>query len=156
MSEITMFEAQKKKLEGLCEEHNFTYRFRKDSYPISLTIRPTQGTAQQLSLLEEADGQDYISPNASMTWVFIEDVIYPKIEGGTFTISDILYRKFTTIFRKMVLYWQQYVFRFLITHGSVNSRQLPNIADAEEDIPQDLPDDPDEDPEDEPEDLEEE
>ena len=29
MSEISMYEAQKKKMEGLCEEHDLTYRFQK-------------------------------------------------------------------------------------------------------------------------------
>ena len=32
MSEISMYEAQKKKMEGLCEEHDLTYRFQKDTY----------------------------------------------------------------------------------------------------------------------------
>lgn len=27
MSEISNYEAQKKKLQGLCDEHNFTFRF---------------------------------------------------------------------------------------------------------------------------------
>lgn len=33
MSEISNYEAQKKKLQGLCDEHNFTFRFFKDRYP---------------------------------------------------------------------------------------------------------------------------
>ena len=36
MSEISMYEAQKKKLQGLCDEHDLTYRFIKDAYPIRL------------------------------------------------------------------------------------------------------------------------
>lgn len=32
MSDISMYEAQKKKMEGLCEEHDLTYRFQKDTY----------------------------------------------------------------------------------------------------------------------------
>ena len=38
MSEISMYEAQKKKMEGLCEEHDLTYRFQKDTYPPTFTI----------------------------------------------------------------------------------------------------------------------
>ena len=142
MSEITMFKAQEKKLNGLCEEHNFTYRFRKDSYPITLTIRPLQGTGQQLNMLESVDGADYISPNASLTWMFSENEVIPRIEGGTFTISDELYRKFVNIFKKMANFWQQYVYRYMITHGSVTQRSLSSIEEAEEDLPRDLPDDP--------------
>lgn len=141
MSEITMFKAQEKKLNGLCEEHNFTYRFRKDSYPITLTIRPLQGTGQQLNMLESVDGADYISPNASLTWMFSENEVIPRIEGGTFTISDELYRKFVNIFKKMANFWQQYVYRYMITHGSVTQRSLSSIEEAEEDLPRDLPDD---------------
>lgn len=40
MSEISNYEAQKKKLQGLCDEHNFTFRFFKDRYPITLVITP--------------------------------------------------------------------------------------------------------------------
>lgn len=29
MSEISMYEAQKKKMEGLCDEHDLTYKFFK-------------------------------------------------------------------------------------------------------------------------------
>lgn len=41
MSEISNYEAQKKKLQGLCDEHNFTFRFFKDRYPITLVITPS-------------------------------------------------------------------------------------------------------------------
>lgn len=30
MSEISMYEAQKKKMQGLCDEHDLVYRFEKD------------------------------------------------------------------------------------------------------------------------------
>lgn len=32
MSEITLYEAQVKKMQGICDEHNLTYRFLKDRY----------------------------------------------------------------------------------------------------------------------------
>ena len=41
MSEISLYEAQVKKMQGLCDEHDLVYRFKKDSYPITFTIRPT-------------------------------------------------------------------------------------------------------------------
>ena len=118
MSEITMYEAQKKKLDGLCEEHDLTYRIRKDTYPITLTIRPIQGAAEQLSLLEKTDGEDYISPNASMKWLFSDGELTSKVEGGTFTISKVLRTKIENIFLKMISFWQQYFFRYLITNGT--------------------------------------
>ena len=38
MSEISMYEAQKKKLQGLCDEHDLVFRFIKDRYPITCLL----------------------------------------------------------------------------------------------------------------------
>ena len=57
MSEISKYEEQKKKMDGLCEEHDLVYSFRKEEYPITLTLRTVQGTGVQLSMLEETDGE---------------------------------------------------------------------------------------------------
>ena len=57
MSEISMYEAQKKKLQGLCDEHDLVFRFIKDRYPITLTIKPVQGMDAQISMLEKAPGK---------------------------------------------------------------------------------------------------
>ena len=51
MSEISMYEAQKKKMQGLCDEHDLVYRFEKDKYPIIFTIKPVQGMDAQISML---------------------------------------------------------------------------------------------------------
>ena len=51
MSEISNYEAQKKKLQGLCDEHNFTFRFFKDRYPITLVITPINDIATQMDML---------------------------------------------------------------------------------------------------------
>lgn len=132
MSESTKYEAQKKKLEGLCEEHDLTYRIRKNTYPITLTIRPIQGVTEQLSLLEK-DENEYISPEASMTWMFADNEVTSKVEGGTFTISKSLEQKFVNIFKKLVSFWQQYFFRYLIVSGIVSARNMPVIDEMEAD-----------------------
>lgn len=54
MSEISNYEAQKKKLQGLCDEHNFTFRFFKDRYPITLVITPINDVATQMDMLGNA------------------------------------------------------------------------------------------------------
>lgn len=74
MSEISMYEAQKKKLQGLCDEHDLVYRFIKDRYPITLTIKPVQGVEAQMSMLEDVEEVGYRSPDASMTWIFEDGV----------------------------------------------------------------------------------
>ena len=140
MSEVAKYDAQKKKLEGLCEEHDFTYRIRKDRYPITLTIRPVQGVEEQLTMLEQADGQDYISPNASLTWSFSDNEVTSKVEGGTFTMPKSLESKFLSIFKKLVSFWQQYFFKYLIEKGFVTKTNMPvideNDADDDEDEPE--------------------
>ena len=131
MSEITKYDAQKKKLEGLCEEHDFTYSIKKTVYPITLTIRPIQGVEEQLSMLEEADGSDYISPNASLTWIFADNDVTSKVEGGTFTMPKVLENKFVNIFKKMVSFWQQHFFRYLITNGTIQKSNMPVIDESD-------------------------
>lgn len=133
MSEISKYEAQKKKLDGLCEEHDLTYRVRKDTYPITLTVRPIQGVGEQLSLLEKTDGEDYISPDATMTWIFAEGELTSKVAGGTFTISKALRTKIESTFLKMVSFWQQYFFRDVIEKGSLRKGAMPVIDESEAD-----------------------
>ena len=70
MSEISMYEAQKKKMQGLCDEHDLVYRFEKDRYPIIFTIKPVQGMDAQISMLENVEEVGYRSPDASMSWIF--------------------------------------------------------------------------------------
>lgn len=139
MSEITKYEAQKKKLDGLCEEHDLTYRVRKDVYPITLTIRPIQGSAEQLSMLTEAEGQDYISPGASMTWIFADGEIATKVEGGTFTIPKTLRSKFENIFLRMISFWQQYFFRYLIENQIIHKYNMPVIDESDKGVDDEPP-----------------
>ena len=88
MSEISMYEAQKKKLQGLCDEHDLVFRFIKDRYPITLTIKPVQGMDAQISMLENVEEVGYRSPDASMTWIFEDGVLETKVTGGTFTSDN--------------------------------------------------------------------
>lgn len=128
MSEISKYEAQKKKLDGLCEEHDLTYRFRHDDYPITLTIKPLQGVEEQLSMLEEADTKDYISPDASMVIYRKDGELAMKI-NGTFTISEALRSKLKNIYLKLSDYWLQYFFRDLIERNAF--RSMPVIDEDE-------------------------
>lgn len=144
MSEIAKYEAQKKKLDGLCEEHDLSYRFRHDVYPITLTIRPLQGVEEQLTMLEAADSKDYISPDASMVIYRKDGELAMKI-NGTFTISEALRSKFKSIYLKMSDFWLQFFFRDLIERNAF--RSMPVIdedeADDEGEPPEDLGDEED-------------
>lgn len=134
MSEISMYEIQKKKMDGLCDEHDLIYRFMKDQYPITFTVRPAQGLYNQMSMLENEEEVGYRSPEASMTWIFEDGVLTTKVEGGTFTISKTLRGKIESVLVKMISYWQQFFFRDVMEKGSLRYGMTPVIdeEDAEE------------------------
>ena len=131
MSEISMYEAQKKKLQGLCDEHDLTYRFVKDAYPIQLIIKPIQGMDAQITMLETVEDTGYISPEASMTWIFRDGVLETKVTGGTFTISKTLRTKIESVLTKMINYWQQYFFRDVLEKNALRSG-LMHVIDEDE------------------------
>ena len=137
MSEITLYEAQVKKMQGICDEHNLTYRFLKDRYPIIFIIRPIQGMDAQLSMLESVEDEGYISPEAEMMWIFKDGNLETRVTGGTFTIAKTLRTKIETVLVKMITYWQQYFFRDVMEKGSLRVGLMPVIDEdeaADEDI----------------------
>ena len=136
MSEISKYEAQKKKLQGLCDEHELIFRFKKDAYPISLTIKPAQGMDAQMSMLENVEEVGYRSPDSAMMWIFEDGVLTTKVTGGTFTISKELRSKIENILTKMISYWQQYFFRDVMEKESLRKGMMPVIDEDEAD---DLP-----------------
>lgn len=137
MSEISMYEAQKKKMQGLCDEHDLVYRFVKDQYPIVFTIRPTQGLYTQISMLENVEEVGYRSPEASMSWIFEDGILTTKVTGGTFTISKVLRTKIESILVKMIAYWQQFFFRDVLEHNSLRAGLMPVIDEDEANDPPD-------------------
>lgn len=133
MSEISMYEAQKKKLQGLCDEHDLVFRFIKDRYPITLTIKPVQGMDAQLSMLENVEEVGYRSPDAAMMWIFSDGVLEMKVTGGTFTISKTLRGKIENVLVKMIAYWQQYFFRDVMEKNALRAGLMPVIDEDEAD-----------------------
>ena len=133
MSEISKYEAQKKKMQGLCDEHELIFRFKKDTYPISFTIRPAQGMDAQISMLENVEEVGYRSPDASMTWIFEDGVLTTRVAGGTFTISKELRSKIENVLTKMISFWQQYFFRDVMEKKSLRYGMMPVIDEEEAD-----------------------
>ena len=133
MSEISMYEAQKKKLQGLCDEHDLVFRFIKDRYPITLTIKPVQGMDAQLSMLENVEEVGYRSPDAAMMWIFSDGVLEMKVTGGTFTISKTLRGKIENVLVKMIAYWQQYFLRDVMEKNALRAGLMPVIDEDEAD-----------------------
>ena len=132
MSESAKYDAQMKKLEGLCEEHDLTFRFNHNSYPITLVIRPAQGMSQQLSMLENADSRDYISPDASMVIYRKDGELAMKI-SGTFTLPESLRSKLKNLYIKLSDFWLQYFHRDIMQRHSLSGAAMPVIAENEAD-----------------------
>ena len=144
MSEITLYEAQVKKMQGICDEHNLTYRFLKDRYPIIFIIRPIQGMDAQLSMLESVEDEGYISPEAEMMWIFKDGNLETRVTGGTFTIAKTLRTKIESILMKMITYWQQYFFKDVLEKHSLAAGMMPVISEDEAEDDDACDDDPEE------------
>lgn len=136
MSEISLYEAQVKKMQGLCDEHDLVYRFQKDRYPITFTITPASRVDAQMSMLENVEEVGYRSPDSSMTWIFEDGTLTTKVQGGTFTIGKALRTKIESILVKMINYWQQFFFRDIIEKKVLSEKDMPKI-NGEDDLPED-------------------
>ncbi|MDO4846486.1 MAG: hypothetical protein Q3977_07690, partial [Oscillospiraceae bacterium] len=138
MSEISKYEDQVKKMQGLCDEHDLCFSFKKNQYPIVFTLLSLHDEDDQLSMFNDAEETErYCSPDARMSWVFEDGELSTRVTGGTFTISKSVRTKIESILLKMILYWQQYFFRDVIEKGSLRNGMMPVIS---EDEANDLPD----------------
>ena len=125
MSESAKFESQKKSLQGICEENHLVFRFRADTYPITLTIRPTGGMDNQMRIAAMADEKGMgTHPDAQMT-IFFEDGELNVRTTERFEISDMLLSKIKNIYRKMHSFWLQFLQREIAEKDLL--RNLPRI-----------------------------
>lgn len=96
MSEISKFDAYKKKLQGICDENNLIYSF-SGKYPPTLTFRPLTGLDNQIDMLESGE-ENYRSPDASLVFACKDGEISWKT-SETFTISEALFSKLKNLFK---------------------------------------------------------
>lgn len=130
MSELAKFDAYKKKLQGICDENNLVFRFRHDNYPITLTIRPISGVAEQMCMMEMVEEKGYISPDAYIVFAYKDgDLTYKTSE--TFTISDVLFSKIKNLYKNMHSLWVQYFFRTILEKGVLSASDLPRIDEKD-------------------------
>ena len=117
LSESARFAVYREKLKGICEANNLSYVFIKNAYPIKLVIRPLGGVGEQMSMLEEATEDNYISPGASIL----------------FTVKDgNLFNKIKNIFKNMHYLWLQFFFRDLVEGGKLAALgyKMPDIPES--------------------------
>lgn len=129
-NEASKFAAQRNKLKNICEAHDLTYTFIKNAYPIKLIIRPVGGVGEQMSMLEAASEDSYISPDAYLLFTMKDGALVYRM-SKTFTIEDALFGKIKNIFKNMHSYYLQFFFRDLI-----ESSRLTAIGAKMPDIPE--------------------
>lgn len=126
MSEKNKCDGYVKKLQGICDEHDLTYRLRLNEYPLSLTIKPVQGLYEQMSMLEKDEG--VLSPDAYLRFEIKDGEVNTTI-GGTFIIEDVLFTKLRTLFKNIEYRWLQFFFRDIVENGTLKKDQLPAVSD---------------------------
>ena len=132
-AEVTMYDAQVKKLQGLCDEHDLVFKLEKETYPIRLTISQVQKQYEQGTLMPDMKKEeDKSDPDAKMVMVFKDGHICTKFEDGTFVITDVLQTKIKNIFVKIVSFWQQFFFRNVIENKELKKNFMPVMPDMEE------------------------
>lgn len=132
MSEISKYEAYKKKLDNICDENNLVATISKNRYPITMTIRPLTGMDEQLSMLEEAEDEGYISPEAYIVFAYKDGNLTYKT-SETITISDTLFAKLKNLYKNLHYMWLQYFHRNLIEAKTLSDDQLPSEYDTDDD-----------------------
>lgn len=130
-NEASKFAAQRTKLKNICEAHDLTYTFIKNSYPIKLIIRPIKGVGEQMSMLETASEDSYISPDAYLLFTMKDGVLVYRM-SKTFTIEDALFGKIKNIFKNMHSYYCQFFFRDLVEGGKLAALgyKMPDIPES--------------------------
>lgn len=131
MSEISNYEAYKKKLQGLCEEHDLVFNFKRNTYPVTLTIKPAEDNNMQLSLPGFEDTQE-TSPDAFLMFEFKDGAIVYKT-SKEFVISEALFNKIKNLFKNMHSCWLQHFFRNVIERELLSAGAMPEIDEDDAD-----------------------
>lgn len=146
MSELTKYEAYKKKLEGICDENDFVYRFTKDKYPISLIIKPSQDVSAQLTLISRTDEEGKISSRATLVFAYRDGELDIRTTES-FAISDTLLNKLKNLYKNMHACWVQHFHRSITEQGLLSSHIATNLGASDdvsdESVPVDAIDDAD-------------
>ncbi|MEN6487847.1 MAG: DNA translocase FtsK [Smithella sp.] len=131
MSEIHKYEGYKKRLQGVCDENDLVFRFKHDSYPITLTISPATVNAEQIELFESAKESGHISPDAAIEFAY-EDGELTYTTSEIFTISDTLFNKIKNLYKNMHSLWLQFFYRDIMERGTLKATDMPHIESNED------------------------
>ena len=120
MNEEATFAVYQKKLKGICEENDLQATFNRSGYPLTMTVRPLQDVADQMSMLEKVEDNGYTSPDASIKFSY-EDGAIKYTLSKEFVISDALFTKLKNLFRNLHDTWLQYFHRTVIQKKLLNA-----------------------------------
>lgn len=130
MREVDKYGVLKEKLQNLCEEHDLVFTIHNQGYPFRMTIKPTGGMDAQQTMLEgmdESNGTGYISPDASLVFVYRDGELSYKI-SETWTISAALFNKLKNLFMKLRDMWMAYFFRDVHEHSPSAAAKTDSAA----------------------------
>ena len=130
MTELAKFEVYYKKLQGICDENGLVFSFKKDIYPIRLTVRPTRDVSGQMEMLEMTEEKGYTSPDAFLSFYMQDGELVMKT-SKTLTMSDTLIGKLRNLYKNMHYLWLQFFYRDLVESGRLDSRMLPKVTESE-------------------------
>ena len=130
MTELAKYEVYYKKLNGICEENGLVFSFKKNVYPIRLTVRPTQDANEQMTMLEMADEKGYTSPDAYLSFYMKDGELIMKT-GRTLTMSETLIAELRNLYKNLSYLWLQYFHRDM-TSGRIEQKMLPDIQEDPE------------------------
>lgn len=113
--EHDQLDAQLKKLENVCAENGFTYKFLRDKYPVRIIITPDGTMDGQMSMLDNPVG--YNTKGSALAFVFVDGDVYlnPGKEGGL-SLSKRLQNKLRTIAEKVYFNYLKVFFTILHVH----------------------------------------
>ena len=91
--EHDQLDAQLKKLENVCAENGFTYKFLRDKYPVRIIITPDGTMDGQMSMLDNPVG--YNTKGSALAFVFVDGDVYLNPGKGIFQLPEgFLHRHF--------------------------------------------------------------
>ena len=134
MKEIDKYGVLKEKLQGICDEHDLVFTIHNQGYPFRMTIKPTGGMDAQQTMLEgmdEASGTGYISPDATLVFVYRDGELSYKI-SESWTISAALFNKLKNLFMKLRDMWMGYFFRDIHENSPGAAAKTDGAADVTE------------------------